>query len=230
MKIGFISDAHGHAMALSRGLELMRRFSTDQTVFLGDAVGYVPGLAAADLVHERRLTCVMGNHDAMVLDRTTPPDRESIYQHESARAEMTREVEISMSQWPKELRLADGCVLAVHGSPLDPLNGYIYADTNLGGIATRECIVVMGHTHRPFVRRVGERLFVNAGSCALPRDTGGFGAFAIVDTERHEASILRFDIRDLADIVINRFSIHPTVVEALRRPVADNFEGEVVHV
>lgn len=225
-----ISDAHGHAAALRRGLDVLQRAGAEQIIFLGDAVGYIPTLEAVDVVEDAGLPTVRGNHEEMLLAGTTPVDRDAVYGHAAASRSLDASRRARLKAWPTMRFLDDGAVLAIHGSPTDPIAGYVYPDTPLDEFASPASIVVMGHTHRPFVRRVRNVLYVNAGSCALPRDTGGFGAVALVDTRNHVARILRFDVRDLVERVVSTFAPHDDVVRAMRRPVSEAMEGEVVPV
>jgi hypothetical protein len=64
----------------------------------------------------------------------------------------------------------------------------------------------------------------------MPRDTGGFGAAAIIDTVAGTARLLRFDIRDIVESIAGRFALHRDVLQALRRQVEEQFEGCIVHV
>jgi predicted phosphodiesterase len=230
MILGAVSDAHGNAAALRRALSVLRGAGAEEIVFLGDAVGYVPSLEAFDVVESEGLPSLRGNHEDMLLEGTTPLDRDAVYGHAATARLLNASRRTRMATWPTSRRLADGAVLALHGSPTDPINGYIYQDTPLEIFAPSAQIVVIGHTHRPFIRRSGNVLYVNAGSCAMPRDTGGFGAAAIVDTKNDVARILRFDIRDLVEGVISNFAPHDHVVRAMRRSVSETLEGEVVPV
>ena len=60
--------------------------------------------------------------------------------------------------------------------------------------------IVMGHTHRPFVRRSGGKWFVNTGSIGLPRDQGNLSSFAVYDTARHQFDIVRVGF-EVADVI-----------------------------
>jgi predicted phosphodiesterase len=230
MILGIVSDAHGNAAALRRALSVLRGAGAEEIVFLGDAVGYVPSLEAFDVVENEGLTSLRGNHEDMLLEGTTPLDRDAVYGHAATAILLNAPQRAHMAAWPTTRLLADDTVLALHGSPTDPISGYIYPDTPLEVFAPSAPIVVMGHTHRPFIRRSADVLYVNAGSCAMPRDTGGFGAVAIVDTAAGTARLLRFDIRDIVESVAGRFGLHPEVLRALRRQVEENFEGSIVHV
>jgi predicted phosphodiesterase len=109
-------------------------------------------------------------------------------------------------------------ILLVHGAPGDPLRGYVYPDADLAGWdALPYDAVLMGHTHRPFARRIGDVLVANAGSVGFPRDAGGVASFAIYDTGTGECEHVRvpFD----AGEVMRRAGreLHPLTVAALRR-------------
>jgi diadenosine tetraphosphatase ApaH/serine/threonine PP2A family protein phosphatase len=62
----------------------------------------------------------------------------------------------------------------VHGSPRK-INEYVYEDRpeatfeRLAESAGAD-VLLFGHTHLPYLRRVGTTLFVNAGSVGRPRD------------------------------------------------------------
>jgi predicted phosphodiesterase len=230
MILGVVSDAHGNAAALRRALSVLRSGDAEEIVFLGDAVGYIPSLEAFDMVESEGLPSLRGNHEDMLLGGTTPLDRDAVYGHAATANILDAARRARMAMWPTSRRFADGAVLALHGSPTDPISGYIYPDTPLEAFAPSAPIVVMGHTHRPFIRRCGGVLYVNAGSCAMPRDTGGFGAVAIIDTVAGTARLLRFDIRDTVETVAGRFALHRDVLRALRRRVEEQFEGCIVHV
>jgi predicted phosphodiesterase len=209
---------------------VLRSAGAEEIVFLGDAVGYVPSLEAFDLVEGEGLVALRGNHEDMLLEGTTPSGRDAIYGHAAIALLLDAPRRARMAAWPASRLLGNGTVLAIHGSPADPINGYVYSDTPLDGFTPSAPIVVMGHTHRPLVQRARDVLYVNAGSCAMPRDTGGFGAVALVDTISGTARILRFDIRDTVEDIVSRFTLHSDVLRALRRRVEDQFAGCVVHV
>jgi len=84
----------------------------------------------------------------------------------------------------------------MHGSPTNPVFGYVYPDTDLSSLGLQpDVTVVLGNTHRPFIRRHGDATVVNIGSCGLPRDCGRLGAVGILDDDGF-AKIVRFDITE----------------------------------
>lgn len=233
MRIAFLSDAHGNAVSTRRCLEAVAALGIDSIHFLGDVVGYLPGeCEALELLETHRACCQAGNHEAMVLGRLpVKPENEAQYQHRAAASRLGVGRLAVLREWPDRREIAVGGqrVLLVHGSPIEPLEGTYYPDTPLGPLTHLPYeLVVMGHTHRPFVSRVGHLIVVNAGSCGLPRDQGDAPAFAIYDSDRHTAEICR--VRVAPEDVLRAYAgypIHDAVKSCLFR-VAASPVGEFV--
>ena len=77
--------------------------------------------------------------------------------------------------------------------------------------------VVMGHTHRPFVRSSGGKTFVNVGSVGLPRDRGDLAGFAMYDTETNQFEIVRVALDVDAILAAYGDRIADNVRDCLRR-------------
>lgn len=234
MILGFVSDAHGNPVGLARCLEtLERRAAAERIYFLGDAVGYLPEEnAVLDLLRQHDVKCVRGNHEAMLLgDLPIPEDRGPMYRLQEANARVSEENLAWMREWPSrlELELGGRRLLLVHGSLADPLQGYVYPDTDLAPLAALPFdVVAMGHTHRPFVAAAGQLTVMNVGSCGMPRDVGNLASCACYDTATGMADVLRvpFDAGGLAAGWNGR--IHPAAAECLRREAAAPVFGEIV--
>jgi len=232
MIIGLLSDAHGNVEAFERTLQVLGQLGAAKVYFLGDAVGYLPGAGVASLIVDREIPAVLGNHEAMLLDAGPDAgpdsgrggDREAVYRLAETAAAMPERVRRAVAAWPerRELQLDCGRVLLVHGSPRDPLGGYVYPDTDLAGLAAdpslQGAFVFMGNTHRPFAKRVGGVTFVNVGSCGLPRDVGHLGSCCLLDDQTGQARIVRFDIRAETAAALRRCGpVHARVLDALGR-------------
>jgi len=222
--IGVLSDAHGNRPAFDAAIRALSLAGATRFVFLGDAVGYLPSRSVVDAIAGlgESIMCVRGNHDSMVLSDTIDIAREDAYQHQAIRALLTPGDCELIAGWPLQWAEAwpAGRALFVHGSPANPTNGYVYPDTDLDTVATDADFVFMGHTHRPFVRAHRDKVFVNAGSCGLPRDDGWMGAAALFDERDGHAQIVRFDIeqqtREWLEMIPR---VHESVMAALaRRP------------
>jgi predicted phosphodiesterase len=185
VKILIISDAHGNAEALNALTE-----SYDELWVLGDLVDYGPEPEEViQEVRQRAALIVRGNHDHAVghdVDpRCAPPFR--------AMAEATRRHAIKTlsdedKQFLRDLPLTasverDGrrCFLR-HATPSDPLFAYCPPDSPAW---VQECasvdadIMLVGHTHLPFVRSVGTRTVVNPGSLGQPKEGGPDASYAM---------------------------------------------------
>lgn len=197
--VGFLSDAHGNGPALAKGLDLLRRRGAEQIFFLGDALGYIPSISALqELIASADVDSIIGNHDDAVLRGRFDPAKEAIYQHRASKVALSASAIEFLEAWPdfRMVSIAQTSILMVHGSPADHLNGYVYPDADLDAVGGDADFVVMGHTHRPFIKARGNTTYINVGSCGMPRDDGRFGAVALLDTQRRHATVLRFDITD----------------------------------
>jgi len=226
MKVALLSDVHGNAIALAACLDRVQRAGAQRLYFLGDVAGYLPeGRACLELLEAADALPQRGNHDELLLNGGA---QEPAYRHAPAIADLGPALP-RLAGWPvrREERWDELSVLLVHGSPGDPLDGRVYPDGDLGAVAeSGHDVVVMGHTHRPFVATVEGRLIVNAGSVGLPRDVGALSSFVLYDTETRTAVVERVPMD--VDAVLARYGadLHESVRAVLRR-TSDDFVGVV---
>jgi diadenosine tetraphosphatase ApaH/serine/threonine PP2A family protein phosphatase len=91
-------------------------------------------------------------------------------------------------------------LLVVHGSPVS-LEDAIYPSITRRGLEAKlggqhPDVLVCGHTHIPFVKRIGGILVVNCGSAGHPVDGDPRPAYALVQAEagaRPHGRIVRFE-------------------------------------
>lgn len=195
MKLGFVSDAHGNSEGLRLCLEELRNTGAERIYFLGDAVGYLPEVdQVVAMLKRERVLCQKGNHEAMLLgELALAPERDRVYRLDAARSRLSREQFDWLGEWPdhRVLVLNDSRLLLVHGSPQDHLRDYVCPDSDLSKFGTLTYdVVFMGHTHRPFQKRHGRTLFVNVGSCGLPRDQNDMLGCALYDSTNGTCEIL----------------------------------------
>jgi len=167
-RVAAISDIHGNLPALDAVLSEAEESEPDLVVFCGDvALGFLEPETIdrlRDLPFEKRF--VLGNCDRDMAAAGRPdPERGAFL----ATFERTVTVEIE----------GLGPVLFCHGTPrseneilTEATPSDVFAAALDGVDAT---VVVGGHTHMQFVRGVGARVFVNAGSVGRPY--GESGAF-----------------------------------------------------
>ncbi len=188
MKVAALYDIHGNVPALEAVLRDVRGARVDEIVVGGDVV---PGPMAREALAlldglEIPVAPIVGNSEAAVLalmrgedPGPMPPMAREVV------AWTARELDPSHEQrfagWPRLRRLwipGLGAVVFCHGTPRHenevftrrtPEERLIPVFENLGAD-----VVVCGHTHMQFDRRIGVVRVVNAGSVGMP--FGGSGA------------------------------------------------------
>ncbi len=185
MKIAIISDLHGNYEALR---SLPERF--DELWVLGDLVNYGPEPGAVvDFVKTHSTVVVRGNHDHSI-GYDVDPRCSARYQK---MADITRRYTASvlskeqkefLRQLPLKLELKrqDTSFYLCHAKPSDPLYGYcpeqsedwIYELDHIEGD-----VLLAGHTHTPFIRRIGNRVMVNPGSLGQPKTGNPDACYAV---------------------------------------------------
>lgn len=164
-------------------------------ISLGDSIGYFPdGNEVLNHMREMNCYCVRGNHEQMLLHGEFSIN-DSQYQLARQRACLSPANLEWISSWPEyiELRLpSETKALLVHGSPIDPVNGYIYHDSIIpDNIADGYDYLFCGHTHRPFTRIAGGTSIYNVGSLGLPRDGTSLSTCLQFDTLSEKCEFIR---------------------------------------
>jgi putative phosphoesterase len=233
LKIGLISDAHGNHLGLEACLTFFTDLRVARTYFLGDAVGYLPDpRRVTEILMSRDVRCLLGNHDAMLLGALSIREHDdSVYRIEESRKTLSAKTRDRLASLSPSYAFSTGGkrVLLVHGSPWDPLQGYVYPDSDLRDFRHLPYdYVFMGNTHRPFVRKRGGMTLVNVGSCGLPRDRGDLASCAVFDTGSGDCTVyrIRFDPRLL--LAQYRDAIHTSVLECFARRPRSRVFGELV--
>jgi putative phosphoesterase len=188
-----ISDVHGNADALAQVLAQARTLGCERLLILGDLVGYYhQPKEVMELLHRWDFSLVQGNHDAMLAraanDSSFLVESTSKYGSGLAIALATldsSDLELLIKAPTRRLEsMGDFKVLMCHGSPRDR-DEYVYPDapSQLLDACTGEGdIVLMGHTHHPFVAVRKGVLLVNAGSVGQARDRGGVASWSTINT------------------------------------------------
>jgi putative phosphoesterase len=218
MRLGILSDAHGNVEAFQRGLELLAEARADMIYFLGDAVGYIPDGRVVSLLRESDIRSIRGNHDDMLIRQSATVEQDATYRHRETALEPAERRFLQTLPLKAEFHSDGVAGLFVHGSPTNPLTGYIYPDSDLSEFSEIDAdVVFMGHTHHPFVRQVDRKLFVNVGSCGLPRGEDLRGSVCIFDVGERRAQIIRFDISRCCQRILLQYSLAPPVTSLLSR-------------
>ncbi|MFN1835354.1 metallophosphoesterase family protein [Balneola sp. MJW-20] len=223
-KIALISDIHANYPALKAVLDKLEAYEPDFWLCLGDVVGYGPHpKKCIEVIRERGIQCVMGNHDAGVAGRISwkhfrEPNRSLI----KKTRDMLSGEEI---QWLRDLPLTlenpKLSCKAVHASPVKP-GRWTYLES---AVKVRDILqdsefdyILGGHTHKPVMvaDRIGiveiergTKYYINPGSVGQPRDGDPRASCGLLDLKEmtYQNFRLEFDAEQVvADLKYLGFS------------------------
>jgi predicted phosphodiesterase len=176
LRVAIVSDIHGNLPALEAVMKDLEEHSPDQVWCGGDIAWGLPWAnECIELVRDSGWTTIKGNTDVWITgDPQTlesPADREEL-KEAAAWHDISRE----QAEWLLNLPIGHsgpGSILLVHGTPNSPFIGP-QPDAPAREFEVYEghaSIVVYGHVHRSFVRRLSDGTIVaNAGSVGMPMD------------------------------------------------------------
>ncbi|MFQ6016077.1 MAG: metallophosphoesterase family protein [Anaerolineae bacterium] len=191
MRILIFADLHANWEAL-QALQVVES-KPDAIFFLGDIVDYGPDpVACLTWIKENVTHAVRGNHDQAVGTQVDCRSPQEYHQLAVATRQhtwrMLREADLTyLTTLPLEerVRVEGTTFYLTHASPGDNLYGA------LDLIATRQesleeemahakaDVVLVGHTHVPAIRKVGQVYFVNPGSIGQPRHGSPSATYAL---------------------------------------------------
>lgn len=231
MKILLIADIHGNYESLRTVLEIPH----DRVICLGDIVDYGPEPGRCiDLLRERGIQTVRGNHDNAVAFKV---DCQCGYRYKHlsiATREYTWKIlNRSRIEYLQKLPLLireeiDGKRLYItHASPRSIFE-YIKLETSDEEIQNmiNEAMepveaefLVIGHSHTPMKRKLGNLTIINPGSVGQPRDGDPRASCAVFNTESGKTEILRreYDIDTVCAKIKDRMPFADELTTILKR-------------
>jgi putative phosphoesterase len=200
MKIALIGDIHANLPALEAVLAHARANGVEENGQIpsiwniGDFVGYGPFPdAVIRLVQSQGILSIYGNYDRKVLQfrkkgiKTHNPEKRLAFAW--ADQMLTPACRAYLSSLPEQMRLdvLGWSILLCHGSPamgkehLTPKT----PKRRLRELARMACsqVVICGHSHQPFARKVAGTWFINTGSVGRPDDGDPRACYAILELE-----------------------------------------------
>ncbi len=223
MRILIVSDLHANLEAVRSLPE-----SYDELWVLGDLVNYGPDPGeVVEFVRARASLAVRGNHDDSAgYDRDpqcSPPFRRMAEETgrytgaaiTAAQRDFLRSLPLTAERTLNGVRFS-----ACHATPPDPLHEYRPGDSGLwdAELARGDTeVLLVGHTHLPFIRRLGRRTVVNPGSAGQPKHGTARACYAIwQDGELRLESV--------------EYPIEETVAKIRAMPVSPEVREELIGV
>jgi diadenosine tetraphosphatase ApaH/serine/threonine PP2A family protein phosphatase len=220
MRYLVLTDIHSNLEALDACLRDARARGYDQTLVLGDLVGYGPDPNAVTAAVQtlRPAAIVRGNHDKVACGAESaegfnPVAKTAAVWTFDALTPAHRTWLASLPQGPRQV---DEAIEICHGSPFDE-DAYIFDDIDaLRALkAAVRPLCLFGHTHYPVTFALsgeslettgpaaaaesrltqvdGVRYLLNPGAVGQPRDGDPRAAYAIVDTAAKAIELLRVE-------------------------------------
>ena len=212
MRLLVLGDIHSNIEALRTVVQDACRHGFDETVSVGDVVGYgADPSACIAFLRDLSATVVMGNHDQAVIGQL-PIDTFNAYARQAVEwtaGRISSDEKAFLTALPFVNR-QDGYVVA-HGTLHKPEEfGYLLtrADAADSLAVLDRPVCFLGHSHLPVWARMngeemevgqtpvapvqpGRPVLVNVGSVGQPRDGDARAAYCIYDSEKGEATLHR---------------------------------------
>ncbi|MGD2177684.1 MAG: metallophosphoesterase family protein, partial [Anaerolineae bacterium] len=194
MRVALIGDVHANLPALEAVLDHSRQQKVEAIWNVGDFVGYgaFPNRVVERLRQEQAVS-IVGNYDVKVLEFKKKRKKwrrkkqsQKFLAFQWTRHTLTKKNRKYLRALPREreLQVEDLRVLLTHGSPASEKE-HLTPDTpeeRLRELASmvRADMVICGHSHEAFVRRVDGVSYVNTGSVGRPDDGDPRACYAIL--------------------------------------------------
>lgn len=237
MRVLVISDIHGNSVALK---EIIERNEFDDLWVVGDLVDYGPDPGGViDWIKELDPSIIVrGNHDhaaaynvdcgcGSATHELSVLTRERITLQFLSRNDLDWLGRIPLNS---ETSVDEENYYVVHGSPRDPLHGYLYYHSGkallesslngLGGERQHRQILIHGHTHFQGSIHYKDILLINPGSVGQPRDGDWRGSYLLIETQGNEARYVFGRVKYEVEKVVKqleRYNLPKSVIEKLAR-------------
>jgi putative phosphoesterase len=199
MRVAALYDVHGNLPALEAVLTEVERARVDVVVSGGDVVAGPFPAECARRLRQADVLCLRGNADRQIV---VSPETEAA---RWCAERLPEDLRGWIASWVETISLGVdglGAVLFCHGSPRsdeeilteatpDELLAEMVADVDAA-------VVVCGHTHHQFDRRIGDKRVVNAGSVGLPYE-GRRGAYWLLLAPGVEHRRTEYDVARAID-------------------------------
>ncbi|WP_273324092.1 metallophosphoesterase family protein [Vallitalea guaymasensis] len=200
MRIAVISDIHGNSVAFDRVIDDINIQNVEGVIFLGDLVSKGPDPKGVfdKLLKIKPMVWIKGNTDTWFdenLEKWQPKTvmEKYLYNNYNYILDSLTDKDIeSIKKLPdkKNLMIGKYNILCVHGSPRKVDEDLLPEATEdelkeiLDGVT--EDIILSGHIHQPYVRKVFNKIIINPGTVGFCNCYGDSRAsYAIIEFENN---------------------------------------------
>jgi putative phosphoesterase len=239
MKVALIGDIHANLPALEAVLAHIESLGIRRIWNVGDSVGYgpFPDEVVQLLRKDDNIVSILGNYDRKVLEfkqkedkwrKSKHPEKYTAFQWAYEHLSKKNRKYLRFLSHETRMKVRGHRILLTHGSPASD-EEHLYPDTpeeRLRELAhkVKADIIIVGHSHRPFVRQVDDVWFINTGSVGRPDDGDPRACYAVLrfqdgefqvqhhrvayDVERTVAAIREYGLpEDFAQMLIQGHSL-----------------------
>jgi putative phosphoesterase len=210
VKVAVLADVHANIHALQTVISDAEARGAEIFLNAGDIVGYGPcPNQVIRLLCVKNAFSIAGNLDREVTEPATKSKGAKRTALKFAQAELKKAHLHYLADLPTEIRLniADKKVLMVHGSP-ESIEEHLYHNTPISRFKqlaekAQADIIVVGHSHDPFHKQVGDVSFINPGSVGRPGDGNPQAAYALFSFNPFHVELIRldYDVKAAVDVM-----------------------------
>jgi len=215
MRLAFISDIHGNALALEAVLESMKQKEVDKVLILGDLCFRGPEpKRSLDLVRTMGAEVIKGNADEWIVRGVQEGEvpEESLRMMKAERewtyARLDDDSVAYLKNLPTELNLTYGNIKihAFHATPtslFEVVQPFAADDHIVEKLFHQDAdLSIYAHIHKPYMRSIEGKTVMNIGSVGLPFDGLHKPSYGLVDIAGDDftTSIVRVDY-DVAKVI-----------------------------
>lgn len=239
LRLAVLSDAHGNAFAMEAVAREIREATPDLIVNLGDqAWGQADPVRAMEIQRGLEAIEVRGNNDERLAAPSPQLSAGKQRLWSWLNEQLSARERARLATLPLTTALADGAVLAAHGTPESAWDGLLLHFDHATKVLRRRRedeilerlgdgqhqVYLVGHLHREETRWLGGRLLVNVGGVSWPNDGDPRARWALLTRrgERWEVQHRRtvYDW-DAAGTYIRKYGPWPTEAAWHTEPVND---------
>jgi len=204
MKITLLADIHGNLNALQAVLHHARYHGASQTILnLGDLTGYGPyPEQVVRWSKNDRIINILGNYDKKVINKfhqksgwemVKNGDKRAMFAWTYQALSKTSQKYLKSLPETRAVEVENIRILMSHGSP-ESISEHLGPDTpddRLNELAENwdADIILCGHSHQSFAKRVNDALFINPGSVGRLDDGDPRASYAVLEIDHGEFDV-----------------------------------------